>query len=187
MTNPTANTPKQATKYSITAAHRITGKSRTTIQKHLKKGKLSYTEDEDGNKLLDASELIRVYGDDCDFSREEGASVSDAPTEASGGVRTELHTLNEKLNTLVEERRRERDQLQAQIDHLQETLKLAQEGSNRALLLLENRSGGGEWRDAFAQLEKQLEEREEKAIANAKLEAREEFLSQPWWRNIRGK
>ncbi|QDV71889.1 hypothetical protein [Botrimarina mediterranea] len=186
MTDQKANTPKQTTKYSITAAHRITGKSRTTIQKHIKKGKLSYTEDDDGNKVIDASELMRVYGDECDFSREEGDDAPEEVADVSGSVRTELHTLREKLNTLAEERRRERDQLQAQIDHLQETLKLAQEGSNRALLLLENRSGGGEWREAIAKLEKQLEDREDKAITKAKEETRREFLSKPWWRLLRG-
>jgi hypothetical protein len=184
VTDQKSNTPKQTTKYSITAAHRITGKSRTTIQKHIKKGKLSYTEDGEGNKLLDASELIRVYGDDCDFSREEGETAPEASADVSDGVRTELHTIREKLNTLAEERRRERDQLQAQISHLQDTLKLAQEGSNRALLLLENRSGGGEWREAIARLEKQLEERETKALTDAKQAARDELLSKPWWRVI---
>ena len=185
MTDQKANTPKQTTKYSITAAHRITGKSRTTIQKHIKQGKLSYTEGSDGGKLLDASELLRVYGDDCDFSREEGDDAPGESADVSDSVRTELHTLREKLNMLAEERRRERDQLQAQIDHLQETLKLAQEGSNRALLLLENRSGGGEWREAIAKLEKQLDDRGEKAIVKAKEEARQEFLSKPWWALLR--
>jgi hypothetical protein len=176
---------KQATKYTITAAHRITGKSRTTIQKHLKKGKLSYAEDDEGVKWIDASELIRVYGDDCRFEREEGGHPSEVSrTSVSDTVRTELNTLREKFDSLGEERRRERQQLQAQIDHLHESLKLAQEGSNRALLLLESRSGGGEWREAIAQLERQLAERDLAAIQKAKQEARVELLSKPWWRVI---
>ena len=49
------------TKYSISAAHRITGKSRTTITKHLASGKLSCEEDAQGNKLIDAfQELWRT-------------------------------------------------------------------------------------------------------------------------------
>jgi hypothetical protein len=183
VTDQPTNTPKQATKYTITAAHRITGKSRTTIQKHLRQGRLSASEDESGVKWIDASELIRVYGDSCDFSREEGASALPGVSEGvSGAVRSELHTLHEKLSMLDEERRRERAQLQSQVDHLQDALKLAQEGNNRALLLLENKSGGGEWREAFARLEKQLEQNQAEAIAKAKAEARKELLDKPFWR-----
>jgi GTP cyclohydrolase II len=185
------NTPqqatKQATKYSITAAHRITGKSRTTIQKHLKQGRLSATEGPDGAKLIDASELIRVYGDECDFSREEGAPTPEQHRpDVTSSVRTDLHSLKEKLDILQEERRREREQLQSQIEHLQEALKLAQEGHNRATLLLENRVGGGDWREAFVKLKRQVEQRETHSVAKAKEEARQELLAKPWWRALRG-
>ncbi len=187
MTDHLLNSPKQPTKYSITAAHRITGKSRTTIQKHIKQGRLSTTEGLDGAKLLDASELIRVYGADCDFSREEGAQSAEKHRPAAHDwAPTELNALREKLDTLNEERRREREQLQSQIEHLQESLKLAQEGHNRATLLLENRVGGGDWREAFVKLKRQVEQRETHVIAKAKEEAREEFLSKPWWRLRRG-
>ena len=86
------NAHAQKTKYTITAAHRITGKSRTTLQKHLKKGKLSCEETDDGIKLIDASELIRVYGDACDFTREEGLATSAGIREegASSAGRAEL-------------------------------------------------------------------------------------------------
>ena len=187
MTDHSANTPKQATKYSITAAHRITGKSRTTIQKHIKQGKLSTTEGLDGAKLLDASELIRVYGADCDFSREEGAQPPEQLRPAAHDwAPTELNALREKLDTLNEERRREREQLQSQIEHLQESLKLAQEGNNRALLLLENRTGGGDWREAFVKLKRQVEQRETQTLAKAKEEVLKEARSKPWWRALRG-
>jgi hypothetical protein len=189
LTDHSTNTPKQATKYSITAAHRITGKSRTTIQKHIKQGKLSTTEGLDGAKLLDASELIRVYGADCDFSREEGAPPPEQFRPAAHDwAPTELNALREKLDTLNEERRREREQLQSQIEHLQEALKLAQEGHNRATLLLENRSGGGEWREAFVKLKRQVEKNQIQAAETAKVEARERMLrkSKPWWRVVWG-
>lgn len=180
MTDHPPTTSPQATKYSITAAHRVTGKSRTTIQKHLKEGKLSATIGPDGTKLIDASELIRVYGAECDFRREEGTHGPTRPAaSAPGGA--ELDSLRDKLLTLEAERRRERDQLQGQIEHLQETLKLAQEGGNRALLLLENRSGGGEWREAFAKLRRQVEQREAQAAERARQAVREEIRSKPWW------
>lgn len=190
MTDHSANTPKQTTKYSITAAHRITGKSRTTIQKHLKQGRLSATEGPDGAKLIDASELIRVYGDECDFSREEGALTPEQHRPiAPNSAPTELHTLREKLEMLNEERRREREQLQSQIEHLQESLKLAQEGNNRALLLLENRSGGGDLREEVSKLRRQVQQREQRfaqVLADAKEKFRQEARTKPWWRALRG-
>ena len=58
-------------KFSISEIHRITGKSRTTISKHMEEGKLSYELDGE-KKTVDAAELMRVYGDDCDFERVNG-------------------------------------------------------------------------------------------------------------------
>jgi hypothetical protein len=175
------------TQYSIAAAHRITGKSRTTIAKHLRAGKLSCVEDPSGAKLIDASELMRVYGDDCDFSGEETHSGSGGPALAEEGadasLRTQLHTVQHTLNTLLEERTRERQQLQSQIEHLQKSLQLAQEGHNRATLLLENRSGGGEWREAIQSLERRFEKDRDTAEENA----RKKLMDQPWWRLVWGR
>ncbi len=173
---------KPTTQYTITAASRVTGKSRTTIQKHLKQGKLSASGPE-GNKRIDASELIRVYGDDCDFAR--GQEDAAAPAEREEGppttVRTELHSVRQQLDTLEEERRREREQLQAQIEHLRDALKLAQEGHNRATLLLENQSGGGDLRATAQRLEKQFA----RSLAMLRAEVTEtvyaEVREQPWW------
>jgi hypothetical protein len=47
---------------SVQEATRITGQHRTTIQRHIKRGKLSAHRDEAGNVLVDATELARVYG-----------------------------------------------------------------------------------------------------------------------------
>lgn len=146
---------KPTTHYSITAAHRITGKSRTTIQKHVKQGKLAYEIGERGVKLIDASELIRVYGDTCDFERGQLADRQPADTPSDhASVHAELSGARQALEMLREERERERRQLQERIDYLQEMARLAQEGHNRATLLLESRpatppidSGAG-YRDA---------------------------------------
>ncbi len=180
------------TKYSISAANRITGKSRTTISKHLASGKLSCSEDEQGNKLIDASELIRVYGAACDFSREEGAGQPAAAKGSEQGGQLPLSSVAAQLEKEIAERERERAHFRQQIDHLQDALKLAQEGQNKAMLLLEHRTtGGGEWQAAIKQLEERISKREEEvalgksqAVESAKQAARAELLSQPWWRMI---
>lgn len=168
----------RTTRYTISAAHRIAGRSRTTIQRHLKKGKLSAIDGEDGVKLIEASELVRAYGEECDFSVEEQPAKDEQGS--SDLVQHELHTLQQRVESLEEERRRERQQLEAQIDHLQDALRLAQEGHNKATLLLESRSGAGEWRTAIELLEAKLaaheKRREEDAVAA------NDYRNRPWWR-----
>lgn len=179
--------PKPTTKYSITAAHRITGRSRTTIQKHLKKGKLSCTEDENGAKRIDACELIRVYGDDCDFNREEPMSARPVNPNPEGAetIRTELHMLRERLDTFTAERHRERERLESEVEHLRDALRRAQESGSRALLLLEDRSGRGEWQEAIARVEERVQEQEARTVTQPNESARPDWLDEPWWRVLR--
>lgn len=48
---------------SISEAARLTGKARSTLHKYIKQGKLSTTTDQNtGNKSIETSELIRVFG-----------------------------------------------------------------------------------------------------------------------------
>lgn len=165
-------------RFNITQAHKKTGKSRTTIQRHLDSGKLSFELDQNGKRVIDASELQRVYGP-FDLSKEDkpgGGSSGESPE-----VHHRVHTLEQQLETLKEERTREREQFQSQLDHLKESLQLAQEGHNRATLLLEDRSGEGEWREAVARLEQSFQEQEHNLKEDAKEEARKEIKSQPWW------
>ena len=136
--------------FTISEINRITGKSRTTITKHIKQGKLSATQNEDDQKLVEAAELIRVYGDECDFEKASPNApkvVSSKPVTLGGGDH-----LQEALEKEREERARERRHFEDQIENLQDSLKTAQEGHNRATLLLENHSSGG------GALEKALDE-----------------------------
>ena len=48
-------------KHSISEAAKIVGKHRSTIQKHVREGKLSKLIDNDGNPYIETSELLRVY------------------------------------------------------------------------------------------------------------------------------
>lgn len=48
-------------KISISEAARLTGKNRSTLHRHINSGKLSKDFDNEGNPVLDTSELTRVY------------------------------------------------------------------------------------------------------------------------------
>jgi len=158
------------TKYSLSAAARIADKSRTTIAAHIKSGKLSVMTRADGNRSLDASELFRVYGDQCDFERAIGApkpagnTKQNQVTSSEQRAPAELDTVQQLLASERKEREREREQLQARIDHLEDSLKRSQEGHNRATLLLEDRTVGvGDLEQSFQTLETRIANQEEKS------------------------
>ena len=49
-------------KVSISEASKLTGKSIPTLHRHTNSGKLSYSKNEKGEKVVDISELERCYG-----------------------------------------------------------------------------------------------------------------------------
>lgn len=62
---------------SISEAARLTGKARSTLHKYIKQGKLSTTTDQNtGNKSIETSELIRVFGKISNSSTTDSDSVT---------------------------------------------------------------------------------------------------------------
>jgi len=62
---------------SISEAARLTGKARSTLHKYIKQGKLSTTTDQNtGNKNIETSELIRVFGKISNSSTTDSDSVT---------------------------------------------------------------------------------------------------------------
>jgi hypothetical protein len=49
--------------HNVTEAAKLVGKSRRTIQRHMKDGKLSSKKDANGNPTIETSELIRQFGE----------------------------------------------------------------------------------------------------------------------------
>ena len=146
--------------FTISEINRITGKSRTTITKHIKEGKLSVTQSGD-QKLVDAAELVRVYGDECDFENVTAAQQKTITQSKSSPSKGEGDYLQQQLERERQERERERRQFLDQIENLQDSLKTAQEGHNRATLLLENQSsGGGVLKEALDALSKRVDQQE---------------------------
>ena len=70
-------------KVGVLRAAELTGKSKSTIQRAMKGGKLSYDID-NGRKLIDVSELARVYGVLNESEQQKPtANVNDAPATPS--------------------------------------------------------------------------------------------------------
>lgn len=158
------------TQYSISAASRITGKSRATISRHAKSGKLSFEIDREGNKLLDASELVRVYGNDCHFDREAKRGSTSETTRSESEPTTDHTAIDAVRERLI-------SQYAAQIEHLQQALDKAQDSQNRITLLLEQRSTERtDWQASLDATAKAIANQTEKQIEQVRVNHSKELI-----------
>ena len=92
------------TRYSISKAAIVAGKSRVTIQRHIKNGKLSCTVDTNGNKFIDVSELIRAYGEiNVDDTGKKQLQKNIVMHHDTGENYTEIRVLQEQVKSLKEQ------------------------------------------------------------------------------------
>lgn len=95
----------------------MTGKARSTIQRHAGKGKLTVEKDGKGNPVIDLSELERVYGEVLQPDMEQPVAMrQSAPPNDTGGV----GNVQAEIKRLREERERERRQLEEVISDLRQ-------------------------------------------------------------------
>ena len=111
-------------------------KSRSTFYRHIKRHSITIEKDEDGNPLVDVSELTRVYGDKVKTPEqlaEAGKESEQSPKQAGQGASQddtiELAVLKEKLNAE-----------QAKTAFLEERLQIADDQNKSFNNLLEDQS-----------------------------------------------
>lgn len=139
-------------------AAELTGKSKSTIQRAMKNGKISYEVDDAGRRLIDVSELERAYG--LKANKDE-KSTSTAKSNNNGGMsiaESELmkarHTLelerlmlqnkmlNEQLNQnadVIADLKAQRDQWQKQAQQVLLTSQHSQKQSDERIAELRER------------------------------------------------
>jgi hypothetical protein len=94
--------------HTLGSAAKLTGKSKSTLLRAIKSGRLSGTQDDNGNYQIETSELLRVFP----------ATVRDASSDAprtpqrNGAEQAEL----EGLRALADERQRTIDDLRRRLD-----------------------------------------------------------------------
>lgn len=156
--------------YTQRQAAKIVGLSRTTLGRHIASGRVSCSRNDDGSVSIDASELVRVYGDQCKFDRaKQGAATIPGPS--GDGPLQEAHA---KLDQLHEKLLR---QYRDEIDHLKEALAKAQEGQVRVTALLEGqRDTASEWRSAMEELSEKIANQTDTKIKGLKERHEEELL-----------
>lgn len=85
-------------KVSISEAARLTGKSRTTLHRLIKTGELSICSGERNAKLVDTSELLRVFGH---LSLSSGEQVTEQRvTDNSEGREQVIQSLKQEVEHL---------------------------------------------------------------------------------------
>ena len=128
---------------SISEAARLTGKSRTTIQRQIKAGKLSKCMDSAGVEGIDTSELLRVFG-----SFSAPAHVHDAIKQTihvESGTAASIVPLETEIN-LLKKLLEEKDKRILEIQQHNDSLK-------HAMLLLENKQNTDKTLDGEDKLE----------------------------------
>lgn len=111
------------TKFTVTEAQALTGKTRQTISAYVKSGKLSAEIGPDGKKLIDLSELHRVFGDKInhDAAKPNGKLPRQDADDLTSFLRSENERLLREFNIMREERdaekrAREREQEEARME-----------------------------------------------------------------------
>lgn len=123
-------------KLNISQAAKASGKSRSTIQRHIKSGKLSVSRDTAGNIEIDTAELLRVFGE---LKQNTTASqhVSDAP---ESGRKQQLDTVvSVAIEALKKELERAQERevwLQKQVSEKDEKIKRLEERNEHLITRL---------------------------------------------------
>ncbi len=155
------------TTFNISEVSRLTGKARSTITNHITKRKLSFILDDNNNKLIEASELTRVYGDFLQLD-ENGKLRSNTKRSENKGLEKEQDSnhLQDLLDREQKERERERNQLLNTIEQLRGNLEKSEARESRGTALLENQTkllehqtkGADEWKQ---RMEERIEKQED--------------------------
>lgn len=127
--------------YTLNEAAKVTGKSKTTIHRALKSGKISAVKRDNGSYSIEPAELHRVFPP---VPAERNAERSIRNDEEH--LRNDQGTLRLQLETIEKERERERQQLQETITDLRED---RDRWRQQATALLEDKRPRGFWKRLF--------------------------------------
>jgi len=185
-------------------ASELTGVSKSTIQRAMNGGKLSYEVDNNGRRMIDVSELERAFG----LKNAAGAPTSGALSvsveqeleKASSLLETErlkmrirmLETQLETLETQLDDIKAQRDQWQRQASQVLITSQYSQKQAEELAAELKERERRARERRAKAeqhQLEtkmKRMAAQNENTQAQTEDEASAAFTFSKLWKRVKG-
>jgi septal ring factor EnvC (AmiA/AmiB activator) len=113
--------------YSLAEAARASGKSKMTIQRAIKSGKISASRNEDGSYDIDPSELHRMFPLVSSDDDDRGNMVRGDTDNEINMLQLEIKVRDEKIASLQAERERERRILQEGVEDLRHRLDQSEE------------------------------------------------------------
>lgn len=183
-------------KLSMEQAAVVIGKSKKTIYNHKDKNKFSYDIDVDGKAVIDASEVLRVYGNKPDIverlkelqepSNDKGSVITQGYTKkTSGGVKeSEIVEYRIKVATLEAELDKEKalkSKNEEDLEYFKEALTKSQETAQKVTLLLQDQrdkpiQNPDEWKDSIKALEEKIANQEKEVKLKTEEDAKEKEL-----------
>ncbi len=166
------------TEFNMTDAANIAGVSRRTFYNHIESKPITTKRNDSDEKVVDLSELKRVYGDETVLRNlqkmQSNDSVQERATAQGEGVQSvqvagngEIERLQAQIDALQNEKRLvegKAEQIEEERNFLRERLTEAQEGQKRMTLLLENKSkdsdGNSDWQKSIKALESRIANQE---------------------------
>ncbi|MBF0482217.1 MAG: hypothetical protein HQK82_11180 [Desulfovibrionaceae bacterium] len=115
------------TQLTLQEAATQVGKSRSTIWRAVKSGKLSAHKQEDGDFLVDASELLRVYPHVARATSHDTANETERNINENRSLQVELEAAKQRIRDLEADKadlRGERDKLLAVVQEQASSMKL---------------------------------------------------------------
>ena len=153
-------------KYSVSEAAKRVGVTRRTLYTHIGEKKITTEKDDKGNTVIDAAELVRIYGDKVKFDVKDIKKLSPGKHDDSAGedasqialLKKEIAHLKEKLE-IVEKHYQER------IEGLENDKQHEKERFNRLTALLpdqrkERKNEQEEISNKFKMLEERLNQQD---------------------------
>jgi len=124
--------------YTLGEAAKATGKSKPTIQRAIKSGKISASKKEDGTYDIDPAELHRVYPMKQSDGNADGDVKQSVTLNNNGRLQVELDAMRRELEQINLERDRERELMSQQIELYRERLERADKDKDQLTALLTN-------------------------------------------------
>ncbi len=158
-------------KYTVNEAAKIVGATRQTIYRHIESKPISVIKDDNGNQMIDASELIRVYGNNINF---DALNEDVTPSET---VKPQQHVTSFNSPDVTEDKIK-LARLEGEIEKLSLLIEKAEDENNYVKKLLEDEknerkkannlledmrqkeSGGDNWEKMMKALEQRIANQE---------------------------
>lgn len=180
-------------KLSMEQAAIVIGKSKKTIYNHKDRNKFSYDTDEEGKTVIDASELLRVYGNRPDIvqrlkelqepTNENESEITPVYTRKTVPSVKESEIVDYKIKLVKLEAELEKEKaikikVEESLDYFREALEKAQETAQKVTLLLEDQRSNKadtnyDWQKSLKALEDRIANQEASIQEKVAREAKE--------------